>query len=169
MVESHLLRPSPYFEGELITANGRMLAREENEQKTTLITKKGFPAARSAEVYFEELYYLPGKDEGLRVLCISVPLEGKIRQQSLQQKNLRSMSVAAAMELKSAAECEGFLRRECSNGREALDRCEQVLNEFNRTYVLVGGYVEHTARKLGDISTQLADHLFEGVSQVQMK
>ena len=58
----------PQTQDELVTLNGKVVLR----QGETLITKAGFSEAdRKVDVHFEELFYLPGKDEGLRVLCVS--------------------------------------------------------------------------------------------------
>lgn len=65
------------------------------------------------QVLFEELYYPPGRDDGLRVICISQPLVGRLpRLEASSTATLLSHASEDGLAgFKTAMECE--VRRHC--------------------------------------------------------
>jgi hypothetical protein len=82
-------------------------------------------------------------------------LEGRLKIGAAVESILQK-STAGLTDLKSAAECEAFFRMQ-PGGLQAIVRANHQISEFNRSYVIIGGYLHHTTRKLLSIEQEMLD------------
>ncbi|GFO43143.1 ankyrin repeat domain-containing protein 27 [Plakobranchus ocellatus] len=154
-VETHILRPSPYFKGQYMTthsANSKTLKLSDDGQYFT--TLQGFYDERTIRVLSEELAY--NKDyKQYKVLIIERPFDPKY------EKVPDTDSVSHKQQMHTPkitpSECREFLK--CfSEHREELLRLDNSIDYFCRHYMVLPDYLDDAVARLEDISSlALAD------------
>jgi hypothetical protein len=160
--ESHVLRPSPYFRDEYLTANERTVLLADG----CLHTRDGFPEKRQARVLGEELHYnadfQPFKLWSLDgVLDGDPPAPRSSSSGSAKSTTSSTSSSGAASAAASVFPAEydlaGYVRymRASRETADALQEVARRAREWQRTYLLVKGYVSHAVAKVRSLVDQL--------------
>eukprot|EP01113_Clastostelium_recurvatum_P044360 TRINITY_DN7481_c0_g1_i6.p1 TRINITY_DN7481_c0_g1~~TRINITY_DN7481_c0_g1_i6.p1 ORF type:complete len:605 (-),score=135.72 TRINITY_DN7481_c0_g1_i6:14-1795(-) len=156
-IEAHVVQPSPYFQGEYVTANGRALSIE----KGVVSTGEGFSTGASATILFEELFY--NRDyKSFRVVCISAPLVGaspRPRAKLVSQSSLTH--IPPAIPTRPTLEtCSSFLRSPAYPVNSiVLAKLDSQIQEFASTYVMVKGYEHDAVSKVRTLTDKAQEDL----------
>jgi hypothetical protein len=165
---THILTQSPYYKGEYITLNQKIIELSNNK----LICKQNFPRPRVVSLLSEELYY----DENFnsfKLFKINFPLEGKIplnyyntitAQLTLTNKilhnhdnnnnktgiNDNNNSIDYAIESRSIENhAETFNKYFAANlSANLVVSITKFVGMFNSSYVLVKGFLDHAGNKI---------------------
>eukprot|EP00026_Physarum_polycephalum_P003976 Phypoly_transcript_03993.p1 GENE.Phypoly_transcript_03993~~Phypoly_transcript_03993.p1 ORF type:complete len:625 (+),score=138.54 Phypoly_transcript_03993:247-2121(+) len=145
ILDVHVLQPSPYFQGEYITANNKTVAVEDG----TISVTNDLREHRTAKVLFEETFYTKD-NKSFRVLCIDTPLAGDIKKNASNELQLPSTRSLKAI--------TNFLTANPIN-TIVLAKVHEQIEELSRTYVLVKGFEEHAVGKAKALSAKALEDL----------
>eukprot|EP00960_Hanusia_phi_P045053 757002-Hanusia_phi.AAC.1 len=149
-LETHLLKPSPFFAGVYETMNGKTVEVEEGMMET----RAGFLDNRRVRILFEELHYNENF-KPFRVVCISQPLQGGVRQLDDKRKSRDLQMQADTLE-----QCKSFLYALHLVDISPMTRAKTSIREFFHTYrIFAKGYLGHVAPKLCSIFDQVSEDL----------
>ena len=166
MLESHILRKSPYFQHQYVTLNGKSVLLSDS----SLQCKSGFAEPRTVQVTGQELYY-DDDFHSFQVLRISLPLEGKVSPDFLRQLE-RLDGEDRGLERRSLAHHERLIARltgdpivpATGGGGSGAGQHSNVFVsvykfvwQFNASYVLVKGFIEHAGLKVSDACARLRE------------
>ncbi|KAK7475050.1 hypothetical protein BaRGS_00033731 [Batillaria attramentaria] len=132
--ETHILKPSPYFKGELLTShsqNPKSVTFEESGQYLT--TGAGFASELRVKIISEELAYNKEYKQ-YRILILNQPLDPKFQKQT-------------------PAEGEEAGKRL----HTALERVDQGVRLFSRNYMVLPDYLTDAASRLEDLCTDAVE------------
>jgi len=142
-IESHILQPSPYFQGEYITLNQKTVNIEDNNIKIS----DDYGETRKAKILFEEVFYNKD-DRSFKVLCLNIPLVG----------NYEVTGITKLPSTKNLQECIEFLFSSPVN-RVVLSKINEQIAEFNKSYVIVKGFEHHAVEKAKFFCTKALEDL----------
>ncbi|KAK7088170.1 ankyrin repeat domain-containing protein 27-like [Littorina saxatilis] len=153
--ETHILKPSPYFQGQLLT-----LTSHGNHSKTVTLandgcsisTGEGFPSKVIARIVNEELAYNKEYDQ-YRVLILDQPLDPKFQPQTSEDDSSKHKLPEQCV---SAKECKKFLQS-VPEFAKVLERVEDQLKLFNSNYMVLPDYLMEAASRLADISAEAVE------------
>uniref|UniRef100_A0A7S4UDD0 VPS9 domain-containing protein n=1 Tax=Guillardia theta TaxID=55529 RepID=A0A7S4UDD0_GUITH len=149
-LETHLLKPSPFFAGLYESMNGKTVEVEEG----MLETRSGFLDNRRVRILFEELHYNENF-KPFRVVCISQPLQGGVRPLEDRKRGKDAQAQVDTME-----QCKTFLYALHLVDISPMTRAKTSIREFFHTYrIFAKGYLGHVTPKLCSLFDQVADEL----------
>ena len=169
LLESHVLRKSPYYQDQLLTLNGKAVGLSH----ASLICKTGFSEPRTVRVLRESMYY-DDDFHSFQVLHVELPLEGKIPTDYATQL-LDGEGEERGIERRSLAEHEQVLVRatgdpvlplsgppptpisSSSSSSSIFASMGKFVHQFNASYVLVKGFIEHAGAKVGEACARLRE------------
>ncbi|KAG0079434.1 hypothetical protein BGZ90_002639 [Linnemannia elongata] len=137
-VETHILTPSPYYRGQFLTLDNRVVEIDKEYVKEI----SGFAQPRSVKILSEETVYNGSSQKPTRVLMIDRPLEGDgvALNRSLEgpiMPLVRNFSSSDMAFLESFPELS-----------RALRDFNNLCQEFEKTYVYIRGFATYTLDKL---------------------
>ncbi|KAL6046849.1 Ankyrin repeat domain-containing protein 27 [Balamuthia mandrillaris] len=138
-VKTHILKPSPLFKEQYVTLNGKEISLENN----SLSTKSGFEDQRTVRILFEEMFY-NNQSQSFQVLCLESPLIGPL------YTSVTSFCEVPFPKERTLSESILFLRSFPEN-EIVLNKIEEHIEQFNKTYVLVKNYEQHAVKKIQGI------------------
>ncbi|XP_060078383.1 ankyrin repeat domain-containing protein 27-like [Ylistrum balloti] len=148
-VETHILRPSPYFKSEFLTlkSSDRIVHLEENGKE--LRTGDGFSCPYKVKILSEELGY--NKDyKPFKILVIEKPLDTFNQVTSSQARDRkRSERISDKDNALSVKECREILSEEYGQVTKSLDDSIRV---FEANYMILTEYMDDACQRLQDIS-----------------
>lgn len=152
-VETHILKPSPYFKGQLITShstNSKILSL--SEDGCSIATADGFQSRIEVKIICEELAY--NKDyEQYRILIVDQPLDPKF--QKLPAEYVESMQITP-QQCVALADCMKFLQSS-PDFSKALEKLDQGIKLFNSTYMVLPDYLQDAASRLAELSSETVE------------
>ncbi|KAG0359170.1 hypothetical protein BGZ54_010083 [Gamsiella multidivaricata] len=136
-VETHILTPSPYYRGQYLTLDHKVVEIDKDYVREI----SGFAHPRSVQILAEEMVYNGSSKKPLRVLVLERPLEGDgivptRPYDGLVMPSLRQFSSDLAF-LESLPELS-----------RALCDFNNLCQEFENTYVYIRGFAAYTLEKL---------------------
>ena len=164
LLESHVLRKSPYYQHQYVTLSGKAVAL----LGAQLQCVSGFAEPRTVAVVGEETYYDDGY-ASFQVLRISMPLEGRVPPAVLRELQEADGGDVRALERRSVEQWELLLSR--ATGDAVLPLLSPVpgaassvfasmarfVHQFNTSYVLVKGFIDHAGAKVADAVARMRD------------
>ncbi|CAG8575910.1 10319_t:CDS:2, partial [Acaulospora colombiana] len=138
-IETHSLKPSPYFQGQFQSVNKKVIAIEKNWVK--LIS--GFKEDRNIRILSEELVYNESY-KSIQVLILERPLEGEGKS---TDSNYPILSIPTERNYEMDLR---FLKDILDNDNPIKD-LENMVEEFNETYVYVKGYSGFAVERITQI------------------
>ncbi|XP_066293250.1 ankyrin repeat domain-containing protein 27-like [Branchiostoma lanceolatum] len=154
-VETHILRTSPFFQGQYISTDkdgNKTIAVE----KGNIVTLEGFQEEAEVRILSEELAY--NEDyKPYKILVIERPLDG-ITQSSTSRS--RSQSILGESQRITYQENQQYLFSfpEC---KKALLRLDKNITEFKNNYMIVTGYLDHAVQKLQGMCQQAVEDILK--------
>ncbi|OWF38789.1 Ankyrin repeat domain-containing protein 27 [Mizuhopecten yessoensis] len=149
-VETHILRPSPYFQSEFLTlkSSERIVHLEENGKE--LRTGEGFSCPCIVKILSEELGY--NKDyKPFKILVIEKPLDTFTQVTSSQARDRKiSERILDKDNALSVSECREILSEEYGQTMKNLDDSVRL---FEANYMVLTEYMDDACQRLQDIST----------------
>lgn len=145
ILDVHVLQPSPYFQGEYITANNKTVTVEDG----SITIASDLREHRTAKILFEESFYTKDS-KSFRVLCIDSPLAGELKTNTASAVQLPST--------RSLADITTFLQSFPINSI-VLSKVHEQIDELGQTYVLVKGFEDHAVGKAKALSTKALEDL----------
>ena len=139
--ESHVLRPSPYFQDEYVTANERTATVVNG----TVTTGEGFPERRVARILFEELHY-NADYQPFKIWVIDAVLDGDPPARSVATDGFPAEYSIDAYQRFMASQKETA---------EVLKEIARRVHEFKSSYLIVKGFTAHAATKVRAVIDQL--------------
>ncbi|KAK3782957.1 hypothetical protein RRG08_065867 [Elysia crispata] len=154
-VETHILRPSPYFKGQYMTthsSNSKTLKLSDDNQYFT--TLQGFSEEKNIKILSEELAY--NKDyKQYKVLILERPFDPKF--EKIPERHTSEKNQQIHTPKISVSECRGFLMQFIEFKQELL-RLDDSIDYFCRHYMVLPDYLDDAVARLEDISSlALAD------------
>ena len=157
-VDSHVLRVSPYFVGQYLTANGRSVGLVDGRSLHCL-SGGGWlreDEGRISRIVESETYY----DDDLAsftVLRVDMPLEGRVSAD--YERAVRSEgaggSLMRLLPRRTLHEHETVLKR-VTGDDSVLLAIQRFVHQFNSSYVLVRGFLDHAGQKVADACSRLS-------------
>lgn len=156
-LETHILKKSPYYQDQYVTLNGKSVVLADSQ----LTCKLGFAKPRTVAVTSEELYY-DDNYSSFSVLRINFPLEGMIP--AAYYKSITEATTSADgsdFYKRSIDEWEAVICRYTSDSTSLpipggiLIGCARFVSQFNQSYVLVKGFIDHAGSKVTDACARL--------------
>ncbi|XP_076453423.1 ankyrin repeat domain-containing protein 27-like isoform X2 [Babylonia areolata] len=149
--ETHILRPSPYFKGELLTIHGnssRTVSLDEDAH--TITTVEGFPSKVIARITSEELAYNKEYKQ-YRILILNQPLDPQFQRNSAEDNT--AIGQKRCSQCVTLAECRQFLHSIPSFSKVA-QKVDGAVRLFNSNYMVLPNYLKDAASRLAIISAQ---------------
>ncbi|XP_065830952.1 ankyrin repeat domain-containing protein 27-like isoform X2 [Oscarella lobularis] len=147
-VELHVLRPSPYFKGRYVTKRkGKDVEFEIEDGRIHAIS--GFSGSFKSAILSEELGYNKSYEQ-FKILLIDRTLDPDL--QSCNHADEGSPTVWKLEQPKSA-ECIQLLKSHASL-QKVVHNLWKMITTFNRSYVIVEGYLDQAASKLESFCLQ---------------
>ncbi|KAI8491724.1 hypothetical protein Bbelb_305290 [Branchiostoma belcheri] len=154
-VETHILRTSPFFQGQYISTDkdgSKTIAVEEGN----IVTLEGFQDEAEVRILSEELAY--NEDyKPYKILVIERPLDGTVQASASRP---RSQSMLGDAQRITYQENHQYLFSfpEC---KKALVRLDRNITEFTNNYMIVTGYLDHAVQKLQGICQQATEDILK--------
>ncbi|KAF9911133.1 hypothetical protein EC991_004687 [Linnemannia zychae] len=136
-VETHILTPSPYYRGQYLTLDNRVVEIDKEYVKEI----SGFAQPRSVKILSEESVYNESSQKPTRVLVIDRPLEGDGVALN------RSLDGPVMPPVRNFSSDMAFLESFPELSR-ALRDFNNLCQEFEKTYVYIRGFATYTLDKL---------------------
>ncbi|KAK3844145.1 MAG: hypothetical protein J3R72DRAFT_83795 [Linnemannia gamsii] len=136
-IETHILTPSPYYRGQYLTLDNRVVEIDKEYVKEI----SGFAQPRSVKILSEETVYNRSSEKPTRVLVIDRPLEGDGVVLN------RSLDGPAMPIVRNLSSDMAFLESFPELSR-ALRDFHNLCQEFDRSYVYIRGFATYTLDKL---------------------
>ncbi|KAK5816735.1 hypothetical protein F5H01DRAFT_341575 [Linnemannia elongata] len=136
-VETHILTPSPYYRGQFLTLDNRVVEIDKEYVKEI----SGFAQPRSVKILSEETVYNGSSQKPTRVLMIDRPLEGDGVALN------RSLDGPIMPLVRNFSSDMAFLESFPELSR-ALRDFNNLCQEFEKTYVYIRGFATYTLDKL---------------------
>eukprot|EP00039_Didymoeca_costata_P029083 m.23220 g.23220 ORF g.23220 m.23220 type:complete len:482 (+) comp7475_c0_seq1:256-1701(+) len=147
MVETHVFKPSPYFQGQFVSFAGKERAINVNGNK--IECTQGFTHRDEVEILFEELFY-NGRYESFRVVCVDRILNTKAQDSKKSTATVNSGQM-------TQDELKNFLFTHATP--EQLQGLDSDITAFNSSYVIVPGYISDVQTKLQTICESMVQRL----------
>ena len=167
LVDSHVLRSSPYFVGQYLTVNGRSVGLTDGR---TLHCLAGGGWGRDEEgrisrVVASETYY-DDSFHSFTVLRVDMPLEGRVSAdyELLVRSEGSGSGLVHLLPRRSLSEHEALLQRLTGDGG-VLQSVQRFVQQFNSSYVLVRGFLEHAGQKVADACSRLSQEALSKAAQ----
>ena len=172
VLECHVLRKSPYFQDQYLTLSGKSVLLSDS----SLHCKSGFAEQRTVQVVGQETYY-DEQFQSFQVLRVNLPLEGKVAPDYFRQLT-QSEGEDRGIERRSLAEHEQLISRLTgdpiipftgsgsaggggstggSGSGSVFHSLHKFVHQFNASYVLVKGFIEHAGLKVSDACARLRE------------
>ena len=176
LLESHVLRKSPYYQDQYVTLNGKAVVLSH----ASLQCKSGFAEPRTVHVLREETYY-DDDFHSFQVLRIDLPLEGKVPADYFRQV-MEGEGEERGIERRSLTEHEQLIGRVTGEPVQPLSlplllpstspssaspsalpsssvfaSVSKFVHQFNASYVLVKGFIEHAGAKVSEACARLRE------------
>ncbi|KAI9231745.1 MAG: hypothetical protein BYD32DRAFT_430069, partial [Podila humilis] len=136
-VDTHILTPSPYFRGQYLTLDHKVVEIDKDSIKEI----SGFAHPRTVQILSEETVYNSSSQKPIRVLILDRPLEGDGVVFS------RPFDGPVMPSLRKYANDIAFLESFPELSR-ALQDFHNLCQEFENTYVYIRGFATYTLDKL---------------------
>ncbi|XP_070572550.1 ankyrin repeat domain-containing protein 27-like [Ptychodera flava] len=153
-VETHVLRPSPYFQSHFVSSDkhgSRSIVLENGH----IHTKDGFPTNTAIKILSEELGY--NKDyKPFKMLIIEKPLDS-----TLKSREDPSSPTLDLQETRISFQDNKRLLFQFPEHKTALAVLDQNIRQFNSNYMILQGYLDHAAQKLKDICFHTTENLLK--------
>ncbi|CAG8478801.1 11062_t:CDS:2 [Ambispora leptoticha] len=152
-IETHSLTPSPYFQGQFLSVNGKVVSIERNVIKAI----SGFKEERTVRILGEELVYSENY-KSIQVLILEKPLEGEGK-----------VSEVFGMGIPTERNHETDLQflQSFPNNSQSLMELTHAVAEFNETYVFVRGYAPSAVDKIAQIFHKAVQNIMETNSTIR--
>ena len=150
-METHILRPSPYFQGQFETQEKK--PRNVGIRNNLIEPMEGFKHIQGVKVIFEELFYNK-KYQPFRVLCIERILDTASTTYVVVDAPENEYIIPKT----SLAQHLSFIS--LFAGEDMLETILVDLRKFKETYVIVDGYANDAVRKIDDMCSRLISVLF---------
>eukprot|EP00472_Partenskyella_glossopodia_P006372 CAMPEP_0197526308 /NCGR_PEP_ID=MMETSP1318-20131121/17270_1 /TAXON_ID=552666 /ORGANISM="Partenskyella glossopodia, Strain RCC365" /LENGTH=594 /DNA_ID=CAMNT_0043080413 /DNA_START=87 /DNA_END=1874 /DNA_ORIENTATION=+ len=141
-VRTHILTPSPYFKGEFVSKDGKVVAIKDK----SVMCRQGFRYPRNVEILGEETCY-NDNFESFKLYLVSAPLVGELR--NAGNVTFRKERDSLAVARRPLADHKKCVRRHID--KKAVPLFIRSLNEFighfKQNYVLVKGFADDAAMK----------------------
>eukprot|EP01125_Pyxidicula_operculata_P017104 TRINITY_DN5955_c0_g1_i1.p1 TRINITY_DN5955_c0_g1~~TRINITY_DN5955_c0_g1_i1.p1 ORF type:complete len:445 (+),score=42.31 TRINITY_DN5955_c0_g1_i1:11-1345(+) len=150
IIDAHILKPSPFFQGIYEVHN--------DSEKTCEIdgdlikTTKGFPEIRKANIIYEELFYNQ-EYKPYKVVLINLPLMGGSSKINIQTPGFSPMPPSKDWDM-----CMQYLYQFPEN-TIVLRKVNEKIQEFLHTYVIVKGFEAHVRSKIAVIVDMAVEQL----------
>ena len=157
LVDSHVLRLSPYFVGQYLTANGRSVGLVDGRSLQCL-AGGGWSRddeGRVSRIVERETYY-DDDYASFTVLRVDMPLEGRVSADYERAVQLEGAggSLLRLLPRRSVLDHESLLQR-LTGDSSALQAVQRFVQQFNSSYVLVRGFLDHAGQKVADACSRL--------------
>ncbi|CAG8439385.1 1786_t:CDS:2 [Ambispora gerdemannii] len=151
-IETHSLTPSPYFQGQYLSVNGKVVCIERNAVKAI----SGFKEARKVRILEEQLLY--NETYSVRALILEKPLEGEGK-----------VSEVFGMGIPTERNHETDLQflQSFPNNLQSLMELTHAVAEFNETYVFVRGYAPSAVDKIVQLFQKAVQNIMESNSTIR--
>ncbi|XP_065197261.1 uncharacterized protein LOC135828763 [Sycon ciliatum] len=157
--EMHILKPSPYFQDQYIAASKESYGF--SIEDGVLRTEAGFDTAFSANILYEELAY--SKDfKPFRILVTSRPLDPAYRDlgQVADADCDIGIPISRLVQERVALNDHTRLLKSLPSYDRIMIALDSAMVQFNNNYIVVDGYLEHTAKKLDRLCSQGVETVF---------
>ncbi|BFZ04345.1 hypothetical protein BsWGS_07384 [Bradybaena similaris] len=148
-VETHILRPSPYFKGQFMTthsSNVRTVTLSEDGQ--TFTTLLGFDIEVTVKILSEELAY--NKDyQQYKILILEQPLDSKFKLKGPLLKEQREKKLHTHKI--SVRECTEFLQS-FPEFKQSLENLDRSIKHFCSHYMVLADYLNDAVSRLRALS-----------------
>lgn len=157
-IENHVLKQSPYYQDEYITVNGKSVSYNSSQ----LICKQSnqWTQDRTVTIQAQELYY-DDQFESFSILRVTLPLDGKISDDYLRSLEASNGADSSRPERRSISQHEQLLVRltgdSIKDNNSIFGSIHKFIVQFNTSYVLVKGFIEHAGQKVADACSRLSD------------
>ncbi|XP_076335465.1 ankyrin repeat domain-containing protein 27-like [Tachypleus tridentatus] len=147
-VESHILKPSPFF-------TGQFTSTDKGETKTVELegrvfrTVKGFSKEETVKILYEEIGYNQLL-KPFKILIIERPLDPVFHVHKDDKQGAKKLMNSTNGERTSFSECQVFLENYPCRGK-ALKMLKKKLYQFTNNYMLLPQYLHDAADRLQDI------------------
>ncbi|KAH3885456.1 putative uncharacterized protein DDB_G0284213 [Dreissena polymorpha] len=159
LVETHLLKPSPFFRGQFTTMQSLEQVVLIEEKSDVVSTMKGFPTVAHIKILSEELGY--NKDyKPYKMLIISRPLDQNMVLADHAENETNGFNdLHLVMTLKG---CTDFLHKHAEFAK-SLNALDSELETFNRSYVLLKDFLNEAADRLHNMADTYAEACFKSL------
>ncbi|KAL5017334.1 hypothetical protein ScPMuIL_006923 [Solemya velum] len=160
-VETHVLRPSPYFKGQYVTLHSSKVKTVHYENSTRLLTTgDGFPQQCQIQILSEELGYNKNY-QPYKILIIERPLDSSLlpKKASFTQNAAKSITVPT-----SYIESHTFLSS-LPKVDKVLSRLDESIAQFSTNYMVLKEYLGDAAKRLQEIHLQYVQLCIDECSQ----
>ncbi|EDV22633.1 uncharacterized protein TRIADDRAFT_59078 [Trichoplax adhaerens] len=155
-VDLHILKPSPYVQGQYYATDGSNKIIF-NIKLNTIQVISGFQKGFETQIIGEELGYNK-KFEQYRFLLIEQPLDPNFK---ISSSNGDQDSILDKLKpVETLKECYDFLF-EFSEHKEAMLELDKGIYTFLTSYVVVVGYLDHAAKKLRSLAENCEKQILE--------
>lgn len=148
-VETHILRPSPYFKGQFMTTHSSSSKTLDiSDDGQYFRTLQGFTVTDEIRILGEELAY--NRDyKPYKILILDKPLDSRFKVKT-QDSDIRDRHFQTS--LLTATECAEFLKSR-PEFKESLENLNAKIKEFVYHYMVLPDFLEETAHRLEEISS----------------
>ncbi|XP_060564388.1 putative uncharacterized protein DDB_G0284213 [Ruditapes philippinarum] len=157
-VETHILKPSPFFQGQYRTLRSDKQIVTIEDDGDYIYCQEGFPTKTKIKIICEELGY--NKEyKPYKMLIIARPLDHNV----LRQSKMETTSSSGEFNLKcSLKDCRDYLKSipEFSKPMKELD--EQI-QKFMKSYIILKDYLLEAALRLETMATTTFDKCIKSV------
>lgn len=154
-IESHILKPSPYFQGEYFLMSSDKMSVHLDEKKKEFITGEGYEGKHHINIINEEQGYSQDY-KPFRILIIEKPLD---RMYMTANKRGKLNSVETSPQKITYIECKEFLYS-FSEYIMILKKLEESIYLFNSTYMVLEDYLDDALQKLQTIASEATEKCF---------
>lgn len=146
LINTHILKPSPYFKGQYYTSCSKEKVFHFDENKNELYSKGDIDCSRT-KILNEEIGY--NKDyEPYRILIIDKPLDPNIK----PSKNNNKINIAEIVLPKQSAEERHKWLASFPEFQPIIRDIDTNLKKFHRNYMVLPHFLENTSKYLMDLS-----------------
>ncbi|KAK3591493.1 hypothetical protein CHS0354_031600 [Potamilus streckersoni] len=154
----HILKPSPFFKGQYITAYSLETAVTFDEKSRELVTGEGFTQQVRAKIINEELGYNKNY-QPYKIFIIDKPLHAKYLGRQSEEKVAQLYSPKCSLK-----QCKDFLQ-EYPEYKMVLRKLEDSLTQFNRNYLLLKDFLDDASSRIRTISQNATKNCLDCTKQ----
>ncbi|CAL1542782.1 unnamed protein product [Lymnaea stagnalis] len=153
-VETHILRPSPYFKGQFMTthsSNSKTLGLSDDSRYFRTIN--GFTVTEEIHILGEELAY--NRDyKPYKILILDRPLDSKFKSLLMIVEASSNASQSLLMIVEASFNASQSLLMIVEASSNASQSLLMIIKEFVSHYMVLPDYLDEAAHRLEEISTQ---------------
>ncbi|KAL3856681.1 hypothetical protein ACJMK2_011408 [Sinanodonta woodiana] len=143
--QMHILKPSPFFKGQYVTAYSLDTAVTFDEKSRELVTGEGFTQQVRAKIINEELGYNKNY-QPYKIFIIDKPLHAKYLGRQSEEKAAQLYTPKCSLK-----ECKDFLQ-EYPEYKMVLRDLDDSLTKFNRNYLLLKDFLDDASSRIRTMS-----------------